>query len=520
MRFHLTMKGRLMALAGLALLGIWALAALAFGSNQVNRTAMEALYEQDMSTLVRLQRIENAMLEVRFRAAGVLLDQLPVPGSLNHLREARQAVGAQWAALQPQAALIFNEGDALAEWQQLQAKWSLVDATLGRLQAGYEKKDNAVLTAVLEEDWAVLHKNAIKPLQALIPLTQQLAEAEFVAAKDRSRAMLGAGMLTALICLVVLGTVAWLTGRSLLRPLGEVERAMRHIAEGDLSAPLPAARHDELGRMIDALGTMQQRLRALVAQVRQAAENIEVASTEVAQGNADLSARTEQTASNLQQTAASMMELTGTVRHSADSAQQARVLSQSAAEVAERGGSVVSQVVTTMDAIHASSRKIGDIIGTIDGIAFQTNILALNAAVEAARAGEQGRGFAVVAAEVRSLAQRSAQAAREIKGLIGASVDAVASGSRLVADAGTTMGDIVASVQRVSGIVAEIGASTAEQSQGIGEVNAAVGQLDEMTQRNAALVEESAAAAESLKEQAGRLTQLVATFRLGQAQAA
>jgi methyl-accepting chemotaxis protein len=249
--------------------------------------------------------------------------------------------------------------------------------------------------------------------------------------------------------------------------------------------------------------------------VRHSADSIQTASAEIASGNADLSTRTEQTASNLQQTASSMSQLTGAVRQSADAAGTANQLATSAAEVAQRGGAVVGQVVSTMGEINDSSRKISDIIGTIDGIAFQTNILALNAAVEAARAGEQGRGFAVVAGEVRSLAQRSASAAREIKALIGNSVERVEAGTRLVQDAGSTMNEIVASVQRVADIIAEIGAGAGEQSQGISTINTAVNQLDQMTQQNAALVEESAAAAESLKDQAQRLSEVVATFRLG-----
>jgi methyl-accepting chemotaxis protein len=259
-----------------------------------------------------------------------------------------------------------------------------------------------------------------------------------------------------------------------------------------------------------ALGRVQQTL----LQVRASAGSVTVASDEIASGNHDLSARTEQAASSLQQTASAMEQFTATVRQSADSARQANQLAASAAEVAQRGGSVVSQVVSTMDEINASSKKIADIIGVIDGIAFQTNILALNAAVEAARAGEQGRGFAVVASEVRSLAQRSAEAAKEIKGLIGTSVGKVETGSKLVANAGTTMNEIVASVQRVSDIIGEITAASAEQSDGIGQVNTAVTQLDQMTQQNAALVEQSAAAAESLKQQADRLTQVVGGFRL------
>jgi methyl-accepting chemotaxis protein len=257
-----------------------------------------------------------------------------------------------------------------------------------------------------------------------------------------------------------------------------------------------------------------ERIGSAMSQVQESVSNMQRASCEIAAGNQDLSARTEQTASSLQQAASSLEQLTGAVKQSADSAHQANQLASTAAEVAARGGSVVSQVVATMDEINTSSKKIADIIGVIDGIAFQTNILALNAAVEAARAGEQGRGFAVVASEVRSLAQRSAEAAKEIKGLIGASVERVESGSKLVADAGSTMSEIVASVQRVSDIIGEISAASMGQSDGIGQVNTTVTQLDRMTQQNAALVEESAAAAESLREQAQRLTSVVGAFRL------
>ena len=262
---------------------------------------------------------------------------------------------------------------------------------------------------------------------------------------------------------------------------------------------------------------MTESLRRLVGEVRHTADSISTASNEIATGNQDLSARTEQAASNLQQTASSMEQLTGTVKQTADSATTANQLVSSASSVARRGGEVVTQVVSTMDEINASSKKIADIIGVIDGIAFQTNILALNAAVEAARAGEQGRGFAVVAGEVRSLAQRSAEAAKEIKALIGASVDKVESGSKLVADAGQTMQEIVGSVQRVTDIIGEITAAASEQSDGIGQVNTSVTQLDKMTQQNAALVEESAAAAESLKDQAQKLAAVVGTFRLERA---
>jgi len=327
------------------------------------------------------------------------------------------------------------------------------------------------------------------------------------------------GVVSAAIVLVGLFVGARLLIRSITRPLERAVEAARRIGAGDLSAGIEVGRADEIGQVLQALSDMRDALRGVVGQVRSSADSITVASSEVAQGNADLSSRTEQAASNLQQTASSMEQLTGTVRASADSAAQANQLAASAASVAARGGSVVSQVVSTMDDINASSRKIADIIGVIDGIAFQTNILALNAAVEAARAGEQGRGFAVVAGEVRSLAQRSAEAAKEIKALIGASVDKVASGSQLVQDAGSTMQEIVASVQRVSDIIGEITAAAAEQSQGIGQVNSAVNQLDRMTQQNAALVEQSAAAAASLREQAQRLAGAVASFKLDHAPA-
>ncbi len=322
----------------------------------------------------------------------------------------------------------------------------------------------------------------------------------------------------ALVALII-APLTLLNARSITAPLSHAAQVAQSIAGGDLTQPVHVGGRDETGSLLAALQSMQDSLRSVVGQVHQSSLSIQNSSADVASGNADLSSRTEQAAGNLQQTASSMQQLTGTVRQSADAAGQAKQLAASAAQVAQRGRSVVAQVVSTMNDINLSSRKIGDIIGTIDGIAFQTNILALNAAVEAARAGDQGRGFAVVASEVRSLAQRSATAAREIKTLIGASVERVETGSRLVADAGSTMGEIVASVQRVSDIVGEISAAAVEQSSGIGQLTGAVAQLDQMTQQNAALVEQSAAAAESLREQATRLNGLVGSFRLDTAAA-
>ncbi|WP_077036677.1 methyl-accepting chemotaxis protein [Pelomonas sp. KK5] len=329
----------------------------------------------------------------------------------------------------------------------------------------------------------------------------------------RTTWLVGASVAASLALSVLL---AWLLTGSITGPLRSAERMAQAIADMDLRGA-PQARYagDETGRLLRALDAMRTALQQSLNEVRGVVDGISTASSQIASGNHDLSARTEAAASSLQQTAGSMEELTGTVAQTADSARAARQLASSAAEAAREGGSVVGQVVATMEQINDSSRRIGDIIGVIDGIAFQTNILALNAAVEAARAGEQGRGFAVVASEVRSLAQRSAGAAREIKSLIGASVERVEAGSALVRQAGGTMAQLVERVRRVNEIVGEITTAAGEQSQGIAQVNVAVGQLDQMTQQNAALVEESSAATESLREQAERLSAVVGVFRLG-----
>ncbi len=315
-----------------------------------------------------------------------------------------------------------------------------------------------------------------------------------------------------IVTMILLGT-AWLI-RSIRDPLQQANSYAERIACGDLSAHIHTTRQDEFGQLLHSLGQMNESLGRMVSQVRQSTDSIATASTEIATGNNDLAQRTEQTSSNLQSTASSMDQLTSTVQQSAGNARQASALAASASTVAEKGGTVVRQVVSTMQEINASSKRISDIIGTIDGIAFQTNILALNAAVEAARAGEQGRGFAVVASEVRSLAQRSAEAAKEIKGLIEASVERVESGTQLVTDAGATMGEIVQSVRKVAAVISEITAASTEQSAGIAHVNEAVNHLDQMTQQNAALVEQSAAAAESLREQSQQLADAVSVFKI------
>jgi methyl-accepting chemotaxis protein len=322
-------------------------------------------------------------------------------------------------------------------------------------------------------------------------------------------------LLTLSVIGLLLGALlAWRLTLGIVRPLGQAVQVAETVAAGDLSTNIKVESRDEAGQLMQALKNMNESLAKVVGEVRTGTETIATASGQIASGNQDLSSRTEHQASSLQQTAASMEELTSTVKQNADNARQANQLAVSASEVAVKGGSVVSQVVDTMGSINASSKKIVDIIGVIDGIAFQTNILALNAAVEAARAGEQGRGFAVVASEVRSLAQRSAAAAKEIKTLIGDSVEKVEEGSKQVEEAGRTMDEIVGSVKRVTDIMGEITAASQEQTSGIEQINQAITQMDQVTQQNAALVEEASAAAQSLQEQAGSLVQTVSIFKL------
>jgi len=374
------------------------------------------------------------------------------------------------------------------------------------------KRDEAV-TAMYAPDTQHLRESYVGKVNALVQYQDQLmrdsadaVHTEYTQARDLT---LGLAVLAIIFAVVV----AWLLTRSITVPLVRAVLFARTVAEGDLTGRIDTTTRDETGQLLEALQTMNGNLANIVGQVRQATDTINTASGEIASGNLDLSSRTEQQASSLEETASAMEELTSTVRQNADNARQANQLAASASNVAQQGGSVVGQVVDTMDAINESSRKIVDIISVIDGIAFQTNILALNAAVEAARAGEQGRGFAVVASEVRSLAQRSAAAAKEIKTLIDDSVAKVDTGSSLVEQAGATMSDVVESVRRVTDVVAEISAASKEQSDGIEQINDAVSQMDQTTQQNAALVEQAAAAAQALQDQARRLSAAVGIFK-------
>ena len=444
---------------------------------------MVIAYEKPEQVAAAKAKWQAAYDDAVVQAQGMLAGEEDADNPL--VRELQKELEAYMAAVEPVSRQLADGGYETA---------TIANRMLGR---AHERYNTALLT--------------LERLESALAEEVKALEDESASANRMTAWVFGVALVLAMV-IVVPTTLANMS--SICGPLDRARRLADAIAASDLTQRVDDQGRDEVAQLMRALGAMQGSLSRIVHEVRSSTDSIGTASSEIASGNQDLSGRTEQAASSLQQTAASMDQLSSTVRHSADSARQASQMAAANADVATRGGQVVGQVVQTMQDIQHSSQKIGDIIGVIDGIAFQTNILALNAAVEAARAGEQGRGFAVVAGEVRSLAQRSAEAAKEIKGLIGASVEKVHAGTELVAQAGSTITEIVDNAQKISSFIADITTAAQEQSQGIGQVNAAVGQLDQMTQQNAALVEQSAAAAESLREQADRLAEVVRVFRV------
>jgi methyl-accepting chemotaxis protein len=504
------LKTRLLLLVGCLLFLFVAAAGFAVLRMKAGNASLGSLYNDRVVSIERLKHVGdgyNGIVDIAHKVGSA---QMPAAVGAVQVKAAQAKAVGNWKAWLA-TDIDASERALLDQATPLMAK---ADGVTAELLAALGKDD---VDGVFK-----LASNSLYPsvdpladvIDKLALLQLEGAAAEYAAAQKLYGVVLwttlaiGAGVL-ALAVLASAGLVRSITGG-----IDAAVTVARTVAAGDLSSRIEVGRHDEIGTMLTALKHMNENLVAIVGDVRNASESIATGSSQIAHGNADLSQRTEEQASNLEQTAASMEQIGATVRHNADTARRASELAEGASRVAARGGEVVGQVVATMDGITDSSRRITDIIGVIDGIAFQTNILALNAAVEAARAGEQGRGFAVVAGEVRSLAQRSATAAKEIKVLIGESVGKVENGTRLVADAGRTMGDIVDQVRRVSVLIAEISNASEEQSRGIGQIGDAVTQLDQVTQQNAALVEESAAAAESLRVQADALARTVGTFRL------
>jgi methyl-accepting chemotaxis protein-1 (serine sensor receptor) len=475
---------------------------------------LKAMYENRLVPLELLEHIVRNIDRNRMAIAEAInSDPAAIAGKLADVERRADEITGSWDAYQSK--ITDAEEKQLAD-KFITARNRFVAEGLRPAVASLRAANPAQALEIMQGPMSQLYQSAQDNIDALISHQQKRAKAEHEAGQELFRNIL-------VICLVALGGGLligvmmgyWLV-QAIFYPLREAVNVAKSVAAGDLTQRIRPETSDETGQLLQALKEMNDSLSNTVGKVRMAVETIGVGSREIASGNSDLSARTESQASSLEETASSMEELTTTVKQNAENARQANSLVVSASDYAVKGGEVVGQVVDTMGSIKESSRKIVDIIGVIDSIAFQTNILALNAAVEAARAGEQGRGFAVVASEVRSLAQRSAGAAKEIKALIGDSVEKVDAGAKLVDDAGATMQEIVTSVKHVADIMSEITAASQEQSAGIEEVNRAINQMDEMTQQNAALVEQAAAAAQSMQDQASALAQAVSVFTLAQ----
>jgi len=483
-----------------------------FGMNK-NNEALDTVYKDRAVPLSQLSAIQYLMIHNRMLVANALLVQTPeaVQKNTQEMQKNLEKSSSLWKEYMA-TYLTPEEAQIASRFAQAQEKLMQegLQPSLAAMRSG---NFDAAKRIALEKNAALFYA-AQEQSDALIRLQVNEAQKEYDVGTAYFHTIRAVSITSIVLGLVFALSFGWALMRGITVPLQRAVKIAQAVTQGDLSLRIDSKGQDEIAVLVQALVEMQVSLAEIVVNVRQGAESISTASTEIAQGNQDLSTRTEAQASALEETASSMEQLSTTVKHNADSAEQANQLAVNASSVAVKGGEVVAEVVDTMKGINESSRKIADIIGVIDGIAFQTNILALNAAVEAARAGEQGRGFAVVASEVRNLAGRSAQAAKEIRALIGASVDRVEYGAALVDQAGITMSEVVGSIRRATSLMGEISTASHEQATGVAQVGEAVTQLDQVTQQNASLVEEMAAAAQSLSMQARSLVQVVAVFKV------
>ncbi len=510
---------RLAALAGMLSLLLIVIGGIGLFGLRASNEGLRSVYEDRTVRIGQIAEVQELLLENRLGAFVIVTTQDPavVEARLKLMGDNATRLTQTWDAYAA-SDLLPDEAALVKEFAAARAKF--LSEGLLPFQEAVRGFDLEKAKELNETKIRPLYPDLRKSIRALMDLQLKEARQEYERSAARYRVILTVSI-AAIVLGVALAIVIGVTMvRGISRALKNAVDVSEAVSQGDLTRRVDTSGKDEVAKVLQALAAMQGNLARIVSTVRQGSESVASASTQIAQGNQDLSARTESQASALEETAASMEELSSTVKQNADNARQANQLAQSASSVAAQGGQVVSQVVDTMKGISESSKKIADIINVIDGIAFQTNILALNAAVEAARAGEQGRGFAVVAGEVRSLAGRSAEAAKEIKALINDSVGRVDQGTALVDQAGSTMNEVVTSIRRVTDIMAEISAASAEQSAGVGQVGEAVTQMDQATQQNAALVEEMAAAAGSLNSQAQDLVRAVSVFKLAQAQGA
>jgi methyl-accepting chemotaxis protein len=509
---NLTIKSRLIFVIGFLSLQLLVGGVIGIASLGNANDSIRTIYDDRLVAVGQLDQIVRLLNVNQFNVAKALTGDLgAINGEMDEVDKNIERIDEVWNAYM--ATYLTADERHLAE-KFAESRKAFVAEGLKPAAAALRAQDMGQATRLLHGAMAKSFQAVRADINALIKLQLDVARAEYEnsqAVYQVVRIACISGILLGLALAALIGT--WLV-RGISRPLEEAVQFASRVAAGDLTQQIDVTSRDETGRLMQALKEMNASLAKIVGQVRGGTETIATASGQIAAGNMDLSSRTEQQAGSLEETASSMEELTSTVKQNADNARQGNALAVSASEVARKGGAVVAQVVETMGAINDSSKKIVDIIGVIDGIAFQTNILALNAAVEAARAGEQGRGFAVVASEVRNLAQRSAGAAKEIKALIGDSVEKVESGAKLVDEAGDTMQEIVESIRQVTDIMGEITAASVEQTAGIEQINQAIAQMDQVTQQNAALVEQAAAASQSMQDQARNLESVVGAFRI------